>query len=150
MIDIFALDRHDAMLLKPILKNWESAVHGQTALEVSADHALQSMVRMIEGAESDVLAAMHKNCLAGIIGVYVSASHVGPQIIGHECLFYVYPQFRGAGIKLIIAAEAWAKSRGAMAMIMNASAAAGSMERADRFFSAKGYSMLERSRIKGL
>lgn len=83
--------------------------------------------------------------IAGTLGLLVTPHPYSGQSTASEMFWYVAPEARGAGVKLLKAAEAWARERGARHIIMIAPDS-----RVSSFFQRMGYARLEEQFIKAL
>ena len=90
-----------------------------------------SLVAVLEGNDGSVqgcfMGARIQNMISG-------------QSTAVEVLFYVRPDKRGHGARLLAFAEQWAEDRGCKAMYLSCPASA---VRAARYFEAKGYKLTE-------
>lgn len=150
MIEIVELEPADiGPHLSRLAAEWERLANATGApLTAVASRGLMTLTALAAGASSAVLAAMHKNEVVGVFGIHITPSHVGNERIARECLFFVFPQFRGAGLRLMRAAEKWSSAHGCDAMVINASRFAGDSDRSGRLFEAVGFEHYETSYIK--
>lgn len=86
-----------------------------------------------------VLVAEGTSGLIGMLGAAVTPHLVTGELCGSEFFWWVRPDARGTvGVRLLRAAEAWAKTAGATSMLMVAPD-----ERVERLYERLGYSRLE-------
>jgi GNAT superfamily N-acetyltransferase len=116
-------------------------------IALSAEHLTTLAERLIEGVDGDVLVA--EDGAGRVIGMLALQAFTHPmsgQRIATEFVWWVDPAHRGtAGVRLLRAAEQWAKDAGAAALQMvapNAHVAA--------FYEKVGYSAVETSYMRPL
>ena len=68
---------------------------------------------LITGAHGALFVAARAGTLVGMIGVFVFPHPISGEAIGSEVMWWMEPDARGAGIRLLRAAERWVKARGA-------------------------------------
>lgn len=95
-------------------------------------------VRLIEGADSIVLVSEDGGRLTGMIGLLLYAHHLSAELICGEVFWWVEPEARGAGIKLLRAAEKWAAVNEAKKLQMIAP-----NSRVGRLYERFGYQLIE-------
>lgn len=78
--------------------------------------------------------------LYGMIGMLVYTHHLDGQRVAGEIFWWTEPSARGFGLRLLRAAEAWAKARGAVSVQMVAP-----NYRVGRLYERLGYSRIETS-----
>lgn len=69
--------------------------------------------RLIEGEDSALFLAEQDTGIVGMIGVYTYTHPYSDELFATELFWWMDPEKRGAGIRLLRAAEAWARERGA-------------------------------------
>lgn len=74
--------------------------------------------QLIDSPDGVVIVAEDASGPIGMIGVLVYAHHMSGARIGGEIFWWVEPEHRGIGIRLMKDAEHWVKARGGTAMQM--------------------------------
>lgn len=92
-----------------------------------------------------LLLAEKDGAITGSIGMMVTPHPYSGQPMASEMFWYVTPEARGAGVRLLKAAEAWGRELGARHIIMIAPDS-----RVSTFFQRMGYARLEEQFIKAL
>jgi GNAT superfamily N-acetyltransferase len=92
-----------------------------------------------------LVVAEHDARIIGTIGVMATPHPYSGSLVMSEMFWYVAPEARGSGVKLLKAAEAWGRSIGARHSIMIAPDS-----RVSSFFQRLGYARLEEQFIKAL
>ena len=152
-MEIVILDPPDIALLTPLLAAWRESVAEQSArlgIPLSVETALETFRNLAESPNAAVLAAVDEREISGVMGLYLTPYHMGAAMMAHECCFFVLPTRRSAGVRLLRAAEQWARAKRADSLIVTASRLAGDADRAGRFFAASGFTEFERSYLKGV
>lgn len=71
------------------------------------------------GDEAAILVAEHGDTLIGMIGLVMFEHHISGELVAGEVCWWVEPEARGsAGVRLLKAAERWARDRHAVALQM--------------------------------
>lgn len=83
--------------------------------------------------------------LAGMIGMIATVHPTSWEPVASELFWYVPPEVRGGGLKLLFAAEQWARENGCRRCIMVSPSA-----RVGMIYARLGYSELETSWIKDI
>lgn len=98
------------------------------------------------GEDATILVAERDGAVIGMIGLVAFAHHIsGERFVGEVC-WWVDPEARGsAGVRLLKAAEQWARERGAVALQMIAPT-----EHVAGIYQALGYTPVETTFQKGL
>lgn len=109
------------------------------------DQLAATVTGLITGALSTVLVSVDGDQVVGMIGMLATPHFLSRQIIAGEVFWWVEPDHRGAGVRLLQAAEAWARSRGAVAIQLIAPDA-----RVAAVYERWGYALLERSYVRRL
>lgn len=97
--------------------------------------------RLVEGPQSVVLVAEADGALGGMIGLVVFAHHLSAERIAGEVMWWVDPDARGVGRRLLGAAERWAAEAGAEAIHLIAPAAGDA--RIGALYTRRGYQPFE-------
>lgn len=92
-----------------------------------------------------VLVADKDGVAVGLIAMYIVPNHVTGTLMAGEVVWWVNPDARGCGSKLLAAAEQWAKDQGAEAIHMIAPT-----DRVGQYYLAKGYTFVESTYQKAL
>ncbi len=107
------------------------------------DQLAATVTQLITGPLSTVLVA--GDPVTGMIGLLATPHFLSRQIVAGEVFWYTDPTARGAGVRLLKAAEAWARDRGATTLQMIAPT-----DRVASFYARCGYQPLETSYIRRL
>lgn len=79
------------------------------------DRLAATAARLIEGQDSALFVADESE-IVGMIGVYTYTHPYSDELFATELFWWVDPERRGAGVRLLRAAERWATERGARAL----------------------------------
>lgn len=118
---------------------------GREFLQTTAYHALiaenQTQMEMLASTLIDkdsgvVLVADHRGDLTGMIGLLIAPHHLSAEPVAMEAFWWASTP--GDGVRLLKAAEEWAREHGAVAMQMVAPS-----ERVGALCMRKGYSLVE-------
>jgi GNAT superfamily N-acetyltransferase len=102
-------------------------------MRVLAHHLLNSP----DGA---FFVADHDGRLVGVLGIIAYAHHMSGERTAGELVWWVDPAKRGIGLRLLKAAEQWAKDQGAVTLQMIAPT-----EDVERLYTRLGFSPVERT-----
>lgn len=121
MIRIFQKD-DDMTLLAPVIKSWinEGRVN-EFGFDLNIPSALDDLQSLIKLDSKDLLVLEYSNKIVGFMGILFFKSPLGVQWIANEHYWYILPEYRGHGLKLINAARRWAKDKKCSHLILNAS-----------------------------
>lgn len=114
----------------------------------SSAHMRDVASRLIHSDEGAVfvLESVSAGALVGMIMVFVSAHPLSGETFAHELCWWVDPGYRGsAGVRLLVKAESWARSKGARALHMVAPSPG-----VECLYTRLGYSELETTYTKEL
>jgi GNAT superfamily N-acetyltransferase len=100
---------------------------------------------LIEGPSSDFLVVECGSGLVGMIGLTAQPHFISGRLIAGEVVYWVEEGARGAGVRLLKAAEQWARDHGAEWMQM-----VSPTPRVDAFYTRLGYVPVERTFQKAL
>lgn len=103
------------------------------------------MRRFLDDASGALFVIGPEGNASGMIGVYAFAHPLDASPRVGELFWWVEPEHRGAGLKLLRAAEDWARARRARSMLMVAPT-----KRVAAAYRALGYYKLEEHFTKGL
>jgi GNAT superfamily N-acetyltransferase len=112
--------------------------HNPTQLRALAE-------RLITEATGVLLVVERAGALVGMIGVVLFPHHLSGALTAGELFFWVSPEHRGVGVRLLRHAEAWARDHGATMMQMVAPT-----EDVERLYAHLGYERLEVAYVKEL
>jgi len=139
--------------LVEIAEKWaDDVADNEFNIEVKAQNHLQDLRKLILSNGSDLLVLTKDDKPVGYIGLKTFCNPLGQRLIANEHYWYVLPEFRGiASVKLIKAADKWAKWQGCSHIILNASNLAGDMhDKVCEFYEKMGMKKFETSYIKEL
>ena len=114
----------DPVALVPILKQWQVEANGDTfGLELDVHKCISDLRNMVAGEDADILLLIIQEKIIGLIGLIVFTSPLSEQRICNEHYMYILPKYRKGKnpIKLIRAAEEWAKAHDCTHIMFNAS-----------------------------
>jgi len=114
----------------------ESSYRGRIAINGNALKRL--MVRLIETPASAVFVSELDGRVIGMVGVHLYGHPMSEELVAGEAFWWVEPEARGGGLKLLRRAESWAKNMGAVHMQVIAP-----NDRVARAYKARGYDKLE-------
>ena len=101
---------------------------------VSREASAATLAMMIESPNMLLLVEEH-----GVIGVILFKHPFSGELVASETFWWVDPEHRGAGIRLMREAERWARERGAVKMQMGEPAGSAMA----RFYERVGYAPIE-------
>lgn len=87
-------------------------------IAASADAMEELAYNLITGNDSAVFLADLDGLTVGMLGLVTFKHPISGETFGSELFWWVEPEYRGHGIRLLYAAERWARSRGARAFQM--------------------------------
>lgn len=106
-----------------------------------------TITSLVENADALFLVLEdNENIIRGTIGALTYCHPFSGELVATEMFWWVDPERRGGGLKLMLAAEDWARKRGAVKMQMGAPAG---RDMAD-FYARIGYAEVERAYQKKL
>ena len=89
---------------------------------------IEDVKRLITHDNSDLLVLIHEDGIVGMMGLRINDSPLGEQQFTNEHYWYVIKEYRGiASIRMVKAAELWAKNMGCSHILLNASYMASDM-----------------------
>lgn len=100
---------------------------------------------LIEADHGMIWVSDHGGSLVGMLGVIATFHPYSGDPVMSEMFWYVEPEHRGQGVRLLKTAEAWARSHGVTASIMISPSA-----KVSTFYRRLGYELLEEQFIKKL
>lgn len=103
------------------------------------------MRQLIGDANGLILVSENENEIEGMLGAVIMQHPFSAQWVMQELFWYLRPDRRGAGIRLLKKAEDWARSSGATRIILVAPS-----KRIARFYRKTGLSHMEEHFIKSL
>jgi GNAT superfamily N-acetyltransferase len=109
---------------------------------VIAESATQmaTFCRQLLGGLGTILVLEDEGVLVGMIGLHCGPHFLSGEIAAGEVFWWVDPAHRGKGLRLLRAAEAWAREQGATSLQMIAPDA-----RVERLYERLGYRAIERT-----
>lgn len=116
-----------------------SSDYRHTYLESPA-HIAALAQRLIESPEGDVLLLVVADRIVGMIGIMAYDHFISGQRTAGEVVYWVDPSARGNGLRLLRAAEQWARTQGAEVMQMISPT-----PRVDELYQRLGYMPIERT-----
>ena len=109
--------------LRPIAEAWRNE-HKASDWDIEADieEHLNDLQSLISSYKSDLLVLMDK-VPVGYMGLTVFKNPMGTELFTNEHYFYIIPEKRGGmgAVRLIRAAQNWAKTKGCKFLLLNAS-----------------------------
>lgn len=96
--------------------------------------------RLIDSPEGALWVSESGNGLTGMIGVFIFRHPMSDDVCATELFWWVEPEHRGQGLRLLRAAERWAKAQGARVLQMIAPT-----PQVGRVYTALGYDHIEAS-----
>lgn len=78
---------------------------------------MEALTRQLIASDAGLLlVADREGALVGMLGALLFPHHISGRLTGGELFFWVEPEHRGHGVRLVKQAERWARARGAVAM----------------------------------
>lgn len=142
----------DAEALRPLAEAWEKECNGEKfKINLDIEVFLRGLQGLIGGEQSTLL-VLYRDEPVGLMGVRVFNSPIGNQRIANEHLYFVLPEERGlSSIRLIRAAEQWAREKNCSHLILNASTLASDLhDKVCRLYGRMGLAKFETSYIRNL
>ena len=96
--------------------------------------------RLITDDDGAVFVVDRDGDLVGMIGVLAARHFLSDECVAYEVFWWVEPSSRGCGIRLMQAAERWAKAAGAVRLAMIAPS-----DEVGQLYERLGYDLVERS-----
>mgnify|MGYP001576396753 CR=1 FL=1 len=96
------------------------------------------MHRLISHEDGTVMVSLEEGSVTGMIGAFVYEHPMSGERIAGEAFWWVEPEKRGCGVRLMKAVEAWANDRNAVRLTMIAPT-----DKVARLYRACGYDKLE-------
>ncbi len=97
-------------------------------------------LRLIDGPANALLVLERGDLLMGMIGLVAYDHFISGTRIAGEVFYWVEPEARGSGLRLLRAAEPWAREQGARSLQMISPD-----DRTDRLYQRLGYLPVERT-----
>jgi GNAT superfamily N-acetyltransferase len=117
----------------------------RSALRPNPDAMGMLAAKLIEAPHGLVLVSEAGGAVTGMIGVIATFHPMSGDSVMSEMFWYVTPVARGHGVRLLKAAEAWAKSHDIKQAIMISPT-----KKVSAFYRRVGYSKLEEQYVKAL
>ncbi len=136
--------------IRPLADEWKAFCScGQFGLEVDINSFLAGLMNLVDGKDSDLLLLIDKDEIIGFMGLTIFQSPFGKEKVANEHYMFVSPGRAAGSIRLISAAEEWAKDHGCSHIIMNASNAASDLhDKVCKLYERIGLLKFETSYIK--
>jgi len=113
-------------------------------LFADAPDVLATLIQtLITGPASTVLVIDQADLVVGAIGLLVAPHFASGEALASEVFWYMDPQYRGAGVRLLRAGEHWAAASGAVGVAMVAPD-----DRLGAVYERWGYQLMERSYLR--
>jgi GNAT superfamily N-acetyltransferase len=114
---------------------------------IIAESAAQmaTLCRQLLGGLGTILVLEHDGALVGMIGLHCAPHFLSLEMMAGEVFWWVDPSRRGHGLRLLRAAEAWARDQGAVSLQLIAPD-----ERVERLYERLGYRAIERTYLRRL
>jgi len=97
------------------------------------------------GLDSVVFVDTREDVIVGMIGLFIYPSPLTGEIEAIETFWWVEPEHRGRGLRLIVAAEQWARESGALTLRMIAPTPA-----VERLYERLGFRRIEASYVRAM
>lgn len=141
--------------LSPILNSWLVECNAEDfGFDIKLSAVYADLKNLVQSADCELLVMESGGSspeIIGFMGLVLFKNRLSEQIMVEEHLFYVLPEYRGQGKKLITSAQKWAKDRGCTHIIMNASYMASNLcDRISRLYTLLGYKKFEAVYIKSI
>lgn len=107
-------------------------------LKANPEAVTNLMVRLVMHEDGALFVSQSAGVITGMIGLHVFANPLSGERIAGELFWWVDTESRGHGLRLLSAAETWAKANGAVRIQMIAP-----NERVGRAYRARGYGKIE-------
>ena len=113
---------------------------------------MKNLQTFCDSPNIDVLVSKQAEEITGMMVLVIQPNVLGPGLFAAEQYFYVLPKYRGmAGIRLMDAADEWAKDRGCSHLAMSASKAASKLfDKVCKLYEFRGMVPIETAYIKQL
>jgi GNAT superfamily N-acetyltransferase len=137
--------------LEPITQEWEETQQGADfGVKAYSDSCLQELYRLVVGKKTDLLVLEDNGTPKGFIGMVQLESPISEQVFANEHFWFVMQEARGLGsMRLVKAAEEWAKAKKCSHLILTASTLASDLhDRICRLYVRRGMDKFETSYIK--
>lgn len=124
-------------------KHFHASTQYSRLIGASPDAMEKLAFDLITGADSDIIVSttddgILDNSIVGMLGLTAFQHPISGELFATEFFWWVEPEYRGRGVRLLRTAERWARTRGARALQMIAP----TPEVAD-IYSRLGYEELE-------
>jgi GNAT superfamily N-acetyltransferase len=114
----------------------ESSYEGKIAS--NADVLTKLMGNLIGSNEGCIFVSEQGSKVTGMIGAYLYVHPFSGENIAGEAFWWVEPEYRGGGVKLMLEVEKWARAKGADRLTMIAPS-----PKVETLYQALGYGKLE-------
>ena len=136
-----------------VARKWfDEANKAAFGLNIDMDAVIFDLARLISLPDCGVLVLIDNEKVVGFYGVSISQSKFSKQRIAEERYYYVVPEKRGiSSLRLLKAAESWAKNKGCSHFIIYASQVASDLhDRTCKLYEKLNMKQFETSYIKEL
>jgi N-acetylglutamate synthase-like GNAT family acetyltransferase len=106
--------------------------------EVNPERVDSFVREVINNSDGHVLVLEENGNLVGMIGIFIYPHQYSGERVATEFAWWVTPEARESGVKLLRKAESWAREKGAKSMIMVALT-----EKVGKFYERLGYHHIE-------
>lgn len=113
----------------------ERFLNAEYASHACAYALAKTLDDMVTSDSTLLLVACHDEEVIGVIGVLLFSHPFTGELVASETFWWVEPERRGHGVKLMKCAEAWARGRGAKKMQMGSPAG----HDMSKFYARAGY-----------
>lgn len=140
--------KDDVQVLRPLAESW--ALQGKSnglGIAVDVGHIVSMAQDWIGDPGSEIIVAWQGKDPVGLLALSCGPSFLGRQTFAVEHHWYVKPESRGVGIKLLEEAVMWAETRNCSHLIMGASCLGGMEEKVSQFLEGHGFKPFARSYI---
>ena len=148
-VEIFQGDVEE---LRPIIESWRTTCDNRFGFDLDVEGFENDLILMMESDHADLLVLKSKgDRLLGFMGLLSIKCSLEDSFSATEHYWYILPEHRGQGIKMIGAAQAWARDKGCKRLMMNASRLAGrGHDKVCRLYERLGFDHFETVYIKEL
>lgn len=99
----------------------------------SSRHLESELTRLINSPSGCVILSVESNRVVGVLVGTISGSLFSPALAAEELMWWIEPEYRGRGLKMMRMFEQWAKDSGAVMCVMSG------FDDLEKFYKLKGY-----------
>jgi len=150
---VIVIGLQDVVVLIPLAAAWLREARTDFGIDLDIETHLNDMQEYMNSDKADVLALQTDDGkIVGYMGIRSFPNPLGRGFDAYEHLMFVHPDYRGMGaVRLIRAAENWAKYHGCNHLILNASyMASAGCDRVCKLYEKMGYRPFEKSYIRAM